>query len=107
MSICSGVSNRIVAGGRSYYDREGRLWGSDRHFIGGRPFAKPTVVRGTSDPELYGNERWGHFSYSIPVASPGRYKVTLKFAGVREPKKGTERTIPQKGFFSDNRAFKV
>lgn len=71
---------RIVAGGRSYYDRSGRFWGADRYFIGGRPLTRQTVVQGTSDPELYSNERWGHFTYSIPVAPEGRYKVTLKFA---------------------------
>jgi hypothetical protein len=72
---------RIVCGGRSYYDREGRLWGADRYFVGGRPMTKPTVVLNTPDPELYGNERWGSFKYVIPVAA-GRYRLTLKFAEV-------------------------
>jgi hypothetical protein len=27
---------------------------------------------------LYASERWGHFSYAVPVAK-GRYRVTLKF----------------------------
>lgn len=27
---------------------------------------------------LYASERWGHFSYALPVAD-GRYRVTLKF----------------------------
>lgn len=71
---------RILAGGRSFYDRSGRLWEADRYFIGGRPLTKPTLVVGTSDPELYRNERWGHFSYSIPVAPIGHYTVILKFA---------------------------
>ncbi len=70
---------RIVAGGRSYYDRAGRFWGADRYFIGGRPLTKPTTVTGTTDPELYSSERWGHFQYSIPVPE-GHYTVTLKFA---------------------------
>jgi hypothetical protein len=72
---------RIVCGGRSYYDREGRLWGADRYFVGGRPMTKATLVQNTSDPELYGNERWGSFKYVIPVAE-GRYRLTLKFAEV-------------------------
>ncbi len=29
-------------------------------------------VNGTDDPELYETERWGNFSYAIPV-SPGKY----------------------------------
>ena len=32
----------------------------------------------TDDPEFYETERWGHFSYAIPVA-PGKYTVTLHF----------------------------
>jgi hypothetical protein len=36
-------------------------------------------VSGTDDPELYETERWGNFTYAIPV-SPGRYSVTLYFA---------------------------
>jgi hypothetical protein len=36
-------------------------------------------VNGTDDQELYDSERWGNFSYAIPVA-PGRYAVTLHFA---------------------------
>jgi len=37
-------------------------------------------VTGTDDPELYQTERWGNFSYAIPVA-PGKYSVWLHFAG--------------------------
>ena len=36
-------------------------------------------VNGTDDPELYETERWGNFTYAIPV-SPGKYTVTLYFA---------------------------
>ncbi len=36
-------------------------------------------VGGTDDPELFESERWGNFSYAIPV-SPGRYSVSLYFA---------------------------
>jgi hypothetical protein len=39
----------------------------------------PTPVSGTDDPELYETERWGNFSYAIPV-SPGKYTVLLHFA---------------------------
>ena len=36
-------------------------------------------VNGTDDPELYETERWGNFSYAIPV-TPGKYSVTFYFA---------------------------
>jgi hypothetical protein len=34
---------------------------------------------GVADSGLYAGERWGHFSYSIPVA-PGTYRLCLKFS---------------------------
>lgn len=72
---------RIAVGGPSYWDRAGRLWGADRYFINGRTmFMSSAAIRGTTDPELYRYQRFGHFSYSIPVAPQGRYQVTLKFA---------------------------
>ena len=37
-------------------------------------------VSGTEDPELFGTERFGHFSYAIPVDKRGRYTVILHFA---------------------------
>ena len=39
-------------------------------------------MTGTDDPELYETERWGNFSYAIPV-SPGRYSLVLHFAARR------------------------
>jgi len=39
-------------------------------------------VTGTDDPELYETERWGNFSYAVPV-TPGRYSVMLHFAARR------------------------
>ena len=37
-------------------------------------------MSGTEDPELFGAERFGHFSYAIPVDRRGRYTVVLHFA---------------------------
>jgi hypothetical protein len=71
---------RIAAGGRAFCDRSGRLWDADRYFLGGRQLTGPTLVSGTADPELFRSERWGHFSYSIPVAPEGRYTLALRFA---------------------------
>ncbi len=70
---------RIVAALESCYDSSGRLWGSDRYFLGGRITRRSAPVSETLDSKLYSSERWGHFSYSIPVA-PGRYRLTLRFA---------------------------
>jgi hypothetical protein len=70
---------RILARQTPYYSNDSRWWSPDNYFEGGEIAAYPTPVSGTDDPELYETERWGNFSYSIPVA-PGKYTVTLHFA---------------------------
>jgi hypothetical protein len=37
-------------------------------------------VSGTSDPGIYGAERYGHFTYALPVDPRDRYTVVLHFA---------------------------
>jgi hypothetical protein len=70
---------RIRAGDSSYTDRAGNLWSPDTFYAGGRLATHKGDVLGTPDPELYAGERYGNFSYAIPVP-PGRYAVTLYFA---------------------------
>jgi hypothetical protein len=71
---------RILAGGQSFTDRSGATWEGDSYFIGGQPITWVTPVKNTPDPEVYRNERWGRFSYAIPVAPDTHYNLTLKFA---------------------------
>jgi hypothetical protein len=47
-------------------------------FKGGQLRASQEPAEGTDDPEFYETERWGHFSYAIPVAA-GKYAITLHF----------------------------
>lgn len=72
---------RIVAQDSSYTDHAGNSWSPDRYYNGGQLalHIARTPVRQTLDPSLYSGERYGNFSYTIPVA-PGKYKVTLRFA---------------------------
>jgi hypothetical protein len=70
---------RIVAQEHSYTDRRGSVWMPDRYFRGGRVVRRKISVSNTEEPDLYAGERYGNFSYSIPVA-PGRYTVRLHFA---------------------------
>jgi len=70
---------RIVAQDNSYTDRTGRVWSPDCYFSGGRLITHKGPVAGTPDPDLYAGERFGNFSYAIPVAS-GKHTVTLRFA---------------------------
>lgn len=69
---------RIVAKDVPYYSDDSRWWSADMYFKGGQLRATEETAGGTDDPEFYSSERWGHFSYAIPV-SPGKYRVTLYF----------------------------
>lgn len=70
---------RILAGTNSFRDSSGRLWTADQYSNGGQVVVRSAAVSGTSVPEAYRSERYGNFSYSIPV-SEGRYTLTLHFA---------------------------
>jgi hypothetical protein len=70
---------RILARQTPYYSNNSQWWSPDSYFEGGQMAAYTTPVSATDDPELYETERWGNFSYAIPV-TPGRYAVTLHFA---------------------------
>ena len=69
---------RIVARDVPYYSDDSRWWSPDTYFKGGQLSTSQQAASGTDDPEFYETERWGHFSYAIPVA-PGRYTATLYF----------------------------
>ena len=84
LEIVPGISGkmhpvRIVAQSNSYTDQSGRVWGPDLYASQGRLTLHNGPVEQTADPGLYYGERFGHFSYAIPVAD-GRYALTLHFA---------------------------
>jgi hypothetical protein len=70
---------RLLARQTPYYSNDSHWWSPDNYFEGGQLAAYTAPVKGTDDPALYETERWGNFSYAIPV-SPGIYTVTLHFA---------------------------
>jgi len=70
---------RLLARETPYYSNDSHWWSPDNYFEGGQLAAYTAPVAGTDDPELYETERWGNFSYAIPV-SPGKYSVNLYFA---------------------------
>jgi len=75
---------RIRAGWTSsWQDPSGQEWQADSYFLGGNALVRttnPAQAANSVTPgmALYASERWGHFSYAVPVAD-GRYRVTLKF----------------------------
>src|SRR5262245_20040607 len=70
---------RITPHNASVFTKEGQEWGPDCYFKGGQTIERVGAVTGTANPEIYRVERYGNFSYAIPVAA-GRYTVTLRFA---------------------------
>ena len=70
---------RVLTTSRALYDHRDQFWGADRFFSGGRSLPRLAKIQGTDDPGLFASERFGSFSYFVPVA-PGSYKVTLYFA---------------------------
>jgi hypothetical protein len=70
---------RIVARSSDYIDSQHRVWSSDRHFLGGREASDGKLPTGTNDPELFSAQRYGHFSYRLPVPA-GKYTLRLFFA---------------------------
>lgn len=71
---------RLVMQPTAVTDHSGNLWHPDNYFQNGTFSDLPQVVSGTSDPNLYSQERYGHFTYSIPVDTRGRYTLVLHFA---------------------------
>jgi hypothetical protein len=75
---------RIRAGWpAAWQDPAGNQWQSDSRFLGGNALVRNTNPARDSNSippgmAVYTSERWGHFSYSLPVAE-GRYRVTLRF----------------------------
>src|SRR5581483_7322778 len=70
---------RLVTQDSVLIDRTGTTWNPDNYFFSGRTIARFGKIAGPEDPEIYGRERYGNFSYAIPVAG-GRYGLTLHFA---------------------------
>lgn len=72
----------INCGGPEYTDGSGVTYQADNSFTGGSVYTTPAFIEGTADQTLYQSERWGEFSYNIPVPEQAWYLVTLKFAEI-------------------------
>jgi hypothetical protein len=63
-----------------FSDHLGHIWTPDQWVAGGRKSTRAVPIDGTLDVGLYHCQRFGHFSYSVPVIEDGRYTVILYFA---------------------------
>jgi hypothetical protein len=70
---------RMVAQNSFFEDQSGNLWMPDTYFNGGRLASDKVVIGGTPEPGLFIGERYGNFTYALPV-DEGSYKMTLYFS---------------------------
>jgi hypothetical protein len=71
----------LNCGGAEYIDKSGIVYQGDRNFSGGSTYTTTHPIDGSDDDRPYQSERWGTFSYHIPVPN-GKYHVVLKFAEI-------------------------
>ena len=71
----------VNSGGGQYTGQSGVVYQADLDYTGGATASTTAAITGTTDPTLYQTERFGNFSYNIPLAN-GSYTVTLKFAEI-------------------------
>jgi hypothetical protein len=71
---------RISASAISYVDSQGVSWLSDRYFGGGTQLQRALAAVGTDRPRLYQWERYGRFSYYLPVVDGKTYTIRLHFS---------------------------
>jgi len=71
---------RLVTQATSITDHSGQFWHPDTYYMNGRLSLQRQQIAGSPDPDLFASERYGHFTYAIPVDARGRYTVVLHFA---------------------------
>jgi len=96
---------RIIARDVPYCSNDSRWWSADMYFKGGQLSSTEQTAAATDDPELYATERWGQFSYAIPVG-PGKYTLTLYFIE-RHFRANHGQPSPEPGSSSGMRVFSV
>jgi hypothetical protein len=70
---------RLVARDTAFFDHDGVAWFPDTFVAGGHLVGRDNTVAGRYDAGLFRGERFGRFTYTLPLP-PGRYSVALYFA---------------------------
>lgn len=78
----------INAGGVAYTATDGTAFSADQLVNGGSTYTSSTSISGTEDDLIYRSERYGNFTYELPVTN-GTYEVSLLLAEIyfNEPNK--------------------
>jgi hypothetical protein len=94
LEVLPGVPHRLLPIRLSvlstpFTDHNGQLWHPDNYFANGMTSSQQQEITGSPDPDLFALERYGHFTYAIPVDTRDRYTLVLHFAefyfGARRP----------------------
>ena len=70
---------RLIMQRTPYTDHSGQFWHPDDYFMDGRLSDQRQEITGSSDPDLFVTERYGHFNYALPVDTRDRYTLILHF----------------------------
>lgn len=70
---------RMVSRGEPHRDGQGIVWRPDAFVFGGQQITRAQAPVADQDGERFRGERYGNFTYRIPVG-PGRYRINLSFA---------------------------
>jgi hypothetical protein len=71
---------RLIMQTTPFTDSKGQIWRPDNYFMNGRLSNQIHPLLDSPDPDLFSGERYGHFTYAIPVDSRGTYTLILHFA---------------------------
>jgi hypothetical protein len=87
MEILPGVSHaelpiRLTMQTTPLADHQGRFWRPDDYFMNGHRSAPTNPLQDSPDPDLFSVERYGHFTYAVPVDTRGTYTLILHFAEI-------------------------
>lgn len=85
LEILPGTPNRqlpirLVTQPRSFTDHSGQFWHPDDYYLNGYTSTTRTQISATADTDLFSAERYGHFTYTIPVDTRDNYTLVLHFA---------------------------
>jgi hypothetical protein len=85
LEILPGIPHKLlpiflVTQPASFTDHKGQFWHPDTYYMNGRLSNRLQQIAGSPDPDLLGAERFGHFTYAIPVDTRDRYTLVLHFA---------------------------
>src|SRR5208283_3104747 len=71
---------RLTVQSTSFTDHNGQVWHCENYYENGLALSRQQEITGSPDPDLFSAERFGHFTYAIPIDTRDRYTLVLHFA---------------------------